>query len=73
MPITLENLDEVFSYHQWSPEQVQKGNAIRAAAKELAKAVILSAPEKYDPPRAFADERCRFTARACYSTQASRA
>jgi hypothetical protein len=48
MPITLENLEEVFTFHKWTPEQVEKGNAIRAAAKELAKAIILSAPPPID-------------------------
>lgn len=47
MAITLENLDDVFTFHKWSPEQVERGNAIRAAAKELAKAIILSAPDSY--------------------------
>ena len=45
--ITLENLESVFSYHKWTPEQVERGNAIRAAAKELARAIILSAPDAY--------------------------
>ena len=49
--ITLENLDEVFSFHKWTPDQVKRGNAIRAAAKELARAILLSAPEirTYEP------------------------
>lgn len=38
--ITLENLDDVFTYHQWSPEQIARGNAIRAAAKAYAKSVL---------------------------------
>lgn len=46
--ITLENLDEIFTYHQWSPEQVEKGNKIRAAAKELARAILNSGPSVWD-------------------------
>ena len=38
MAITVENLDEIFEYHQWSPEQVEKGQAIRAAAKKSVRA-----------------------------------
>jgi hypothetical protein len=44
LAITADNLDQVFTFHQWSPEQVAKGNAIRAAAKEFAKAILASAP-----------------------------
>lgn len=33
-------LDDLFTYHAWSPEQVAKGNAIRAAAKELSRITI---------------------------------
>lgn len=49
MAITAENLDEVFTFHQWSPEQVAKGNAIRAAAKEFAKAILASQPPSSPP------------------------
>jgi hypothetical protein len=42
MSITRENLDEVFTFHQWTPEQVERGTAIRAAAKELARVIIES-------------------------------
>jgi hypothetical protein len=33
--ITEDMLDDLFTFHTWSPDQVQKGQAIRAAAKEL--------------------------------------
>jgi hypothetical protein len=47
--ITSANLDEVFTFHQWSPDQIAKGNAIRAAAKEFAKAILASAPPSAPP------------------------
>jgi hypothetical protein len=49
MSITKENLDEVFTFHKWTDEQVARGTAIRAAAKELAKAILDSAPAQ--PPK----------------------
>jgi hypothetical protein len=46
MSITRENLDEVFTFHKWTPEQIDRGTVIRAAAKELARAILDSAPQK---------------------------
>jgi hypothetical protein len=54
MAITAGNLDQVFTFHQWSPDQVARGNAIRAAAKEFAKAILASAPPS-SPPAAVND------------------
>lgn len=48
--ITEENLDEIFPYHERSPEQVEKGSAIRAAAKELCRVILQSGPSKYNGP-----------------------
>ena len=45
MSITRENLDEVFTFHKWTPEQIDRGTAIRAAAKEFAKSILDSAPQ----------------------------
>ena len=49
MSITLGNLDEVFTFHKWTPEQIERGTAIRAAAKELARAILESAPGQRQP------------------------
>lgn len=46
MSITAGNLEEVFTFHKWTPEQIERGNAIRAAAKELARAILDSAPPR---------------------------
>lgn len=40
MPVTLQNLDEVFTYHEWSPEQRARGNAIREKAKVLSRGIL---------------------------------
>ena len=67
--ITPENLSEIFQYHPWSPEQVLKGNAIRAAAKksalalfalreaslEMRDAIVQSAPEQPPASESLAD------------------
>ncbi len=67
--ITPENLSEIFEYHAWSPEQVKKGNAIRAAAKksalalfalraaalEMRDAIVQSAPEQPPASESLAD------------------
>lgn len=42
--ITLENLEDVFTYHEWSPEQRACGNALRAAAKELCRGILERQP-----------------------------
>jgi hypothetical protein len=40
--ITLGNLDEICTYHKWSPEQIERGTKIRAAGKELMRAILES-------------------------------
>ena len=42
--INYANLDEVFTFHQWTPEQVARGATVRAAAKEFARAILESDP-----------------------------
>ncbi len=42
--VTLQNLDDVHKYHKWAPEQVDRGNAIRAAAENLSRAYLMRSP-----------------------------
>ena len=47
---SLDQLDEVFSYHKWSESQVALGGAVRGTGKELARAILLSAPHRKGHP-----------------------
>jgi hypothetical protein len=49
--ITLSNLDEVFSYHAPSSDQIARMNAVRECGKELARAVLQNCPEVPDRTR----------------------
>jgi hypothetical protein len=42
MAITLDQIDDIFTYHKWSPDQIAKGSEVRTAAKKLAIAIIES-------------------------------
>lgn len=44
MNVTLENLDHVFDYHAPRPDQLPKYAAVREAAKNFAKVIIVNAP-----------------------------
>lgn len=42
------DLDNIFSYHAPTPEQLPKYDALRAAAKEFARAIIEKTPASAD-------------------------
>lgn len=44
MAVTLENLDDVFTYHPASPEQGEAYLRIREKAKDLVREIIASTP-----------------------------
>lgn len=43
--LTLENVEDAFTYHQWTDEQTQKGQHIRNKLVEAAKAILEGCPE----------------------------
>lgn len=49
--ISEENLDEVFTYHAPTPEQVARMNAVRDQAKQLAATVLANVPSVPDRTR----------------------
>lgn len=44
MPVTLDNLDDVFTYHAPTPEQQEAYRAINDAAKQLARVILDHTP-----------------------------
>lgn len=54
--LTLANLDDVFSY-QNDPNRIPHYDAVRQAAKELARAILTNAPECADRSAALRDVR----------------
>jgi hypothetical protein len=59
------NIDRVFGYHAPTPEQVGRMDAVRAKAKELAKAIEQAAPDCEDKSAALRHLReCTMTANA---------
>lgn len=48
MPVTVVNIDEVFSYHAPTPEQAKNYEAIRAGARHFAHVVLDNAPNCAD-------------------------
>lgn len=45
---TPDQIDDLFSYHAPTPDQIPKYEAIRAAAKEFAKVLIANTPQSPD-------------------------
>jgi hypothetical protein len=56
--ITEDMLDELFTFHKWSADQVENGNAIRAAGKEFSRAILRSAPTL---PSLMSEEKTKFS------------
>jgi hypothetical protein len=48
MPITKANLENWFTYHSPTPEQLPKYQAIREAAKHLAEVILENTPPSAD-------------------------
>jgi len=48
MPITQDNLDNWFTYHSPTPEQLPKYLAIREAGKSFAEAIVANTPSSAD-------------------------
>jgi hypothetical protein len=48
MPITKANLENWFSYHAPTPEQLPKYQAIREAAKAFAEVIVANTPSSAD-------------------------
>jgi hypothetical protein len=44
VPVTQTNVDDVFSYHAPTPDQIPKYEAIRAAAKQFAQVLLDNTP-----------------------------
>ena len=65
MPVTRENVDEVFSYHAPDDEQRATLNVVRLYAKQLANKIIEEVPECADQQAALRHLRqCVATANA---------
>jgi len=45
---TLEQIEDMFTYHSPTPEQVPKYEAIRAAAKQFAQVLVANTPSSPD-------------------------
>jgi hypothetical protein len=57
MPVTLENLDEVFTYHPPDDQQQTSYAAINDAAKEFARVILRFAPNCADRQAAIREVR----------------
>ena len=53
--ITLENLEEIFTYHGPNSDQVIRYNAINKAAKALARVVLENCPDSRERSLALTD------------------
>lgn len=42
--ITLDNVEDAFQYHRWSPEQIASGGVVRAACVEAVRAILTNVP-----------------------------
>lgn len=50
--VTLNNVDDVFRYHQWDPGQQDAGNQVRDALIAAAKVILRTVPESPSRTRA---------------------
>lgn len=57
MPVTMHNLDDVFTYHPPNEEQAQCYVAIREGAKQFARIALLNSPTCADQQAAMRDLR----------------
>jgi hypothetical protein len=57
MPVTLDNLEDVFTYHPPSEEQAQAYVQIREAAKNMAKTILLNTKPSADQQAALRQVR----------------
>jgi hypothetical protein len=48
MPVTKQNVEDIFSYHAPTPDQIPKYEAIREAARVFAAVVLASTPQCAD-------------------------
>lgn len=65
MPVTHANVNDVFRYHAPTPEQPAKYEAIRSAARELARVILDQTPQCADQQAALRQLReCVMTANA---------
>ncbi|MDQ3649693.1 MAG: hypothetical protein M3458_05310 [Acidobacteriota bacterium] len=65
MPVTKENVDEVFSYHAPDTQQREALERVRTAARTLAKTILDEVPECADQQAALRSLRgCVFAANA---------
>jgi len=51
------DIEDAFEYHAWTPEQVDKGKAIRKALVQAVKMIVANAPPS--PDRSSAIRLCR--------------
>jgi len=42
--LTIENVDDCFTYHQWDAEQMQAGTEVRAALIHAARVILNTVP-----------------------------
>lgn len=47
-PEVSAQIDDMFEYHQWTPEQVERGKAVREALANAVKVVIANVPSGPD-------------------------
>jgi hypothetical protein len=65
MPITKANIENWFTYHSPTPEQLPKYQAIREAAKQFAEVIVENTPPSADQTTAIRKVReATFTANA---------
>jgi hypothetical protein len=44
----LEDVDDAFQYHPWTPEQIESGNKVRKALAEAVKTILREVPPSPD-------------------------
>lgn len=65
VPVTVEDIEDIFSYHSPTPEQIPHYTAFRAAAKTFALAILEHTPASPDQCAALRKLReCTMTANA---------
>lgn len=58
-------VNDMFSYHEWTPEQIEKGNRIRDSLKVACKVILINIPPSSDRSTALRKLReCRMDCNA---------
>lgn len=56
-PISLDNVEDAFEYHKWTPEQIASGAEVRRTLVEAVKAILTHVPA--GPDRSVAIRKLR--------------